>query len=1175
MKKLALILFAIFINIAAYSAFLKNVPVDLKQPDGSIIHCFVTGDEFHRRVHDKDNYTIVQNPLTGFYVYANKSGGELVPTENMVGKCDPSQLGVEPNLDIPFQKMEELRTDKLKSAKIITENSTKGDFNNIVIFIRFSDQSPTTLTLQDYEGLFNSTTTVSLKSYYKEVSNSQLNVTSHFFPQPQNQTILEYQDSHPRSYYTQFNETTNPLGYRPEEYIDREQTLFKKAVESVKDQIVASQINTDINNDGFIDNLIFILQGNVDTWGSILWPMSSGVNGSSIFIGNKQLNQFNKQLSTGLNVGVICHEFFHALGAPDLYRYTDKTIDPVGCWDLMAGGFNQHMTTFMKWKYGKWFDALPEIKQPGTYTLDAVSKSPFACYKIPSPNNPYEYFVVEYRKKEGLLETSIPENYGDGLIIYRINNRYLWGNAGGPPDEIYIYRVGGTTTINGDISKAAFSANAGRTIFNGSTSPFCFLSTGEKGWIDISNISTTGTQISFTVNESIPLSGPQNLSARLLDNQIQLKWNSPIKKSAGFLGYNVYFEDKINPINNIPLQDTTYITPIPGQKATYFFKVTAKYQQEESDPSICSFVNFATPSVKDSLTLVAIYNQCNGPNWTRKTNWLTGPLNKWEGVEVENGRVVKLSLGDERPSVGLTGQLPSDLILNLTEIRWLSFWQNRLTGNIPESWSSLVHLEVLSLSMNNLTGTLPPSWSALVNLKRLEVLGNQITGTLPESWSALVNLEHLWLKENQLTGTLPESWSSLVKLQDLWLNLNKLTGTIPKSWSTFKKMRNLSLNGNQLTGPLPESWSNFTEMWQLELNENQFTGNLPEGWSAFTKMRFLNINNNKISGPVPESWSSMVNLEYIYMGDNQITSLPKMSSWTKLQLMTVGNNLLDFADIEPNMYLTSNKFWYTPQQKFGKAEIYNKNQGQQVTLSVTVGGTNNLYQWFKDYSQLVGETSSSLVFDKLSIFDSGTYFCRVTNTNVPNLTLESEPFQVQVILSNNAPIANAGTDQSTNEGTTISLDGSLSSDPDGTPLTYKWNAPSGISLSSTSAPKPTFKVPEVKKDSTLIFSLIVNDGFVDSQPSLVRVNVLNVIKVGVNDFLKSKLMIYPNPTTGVIKIEGLSTTHKNEITILSIDGNLIRKKSYDLPTETIDISDQASGTYLLDINGQSFKIQKK
>jgi hypothetical protein len=364
-------------------------------------------------------------------------------------------------------------------------------------------------------------------------------------------------------------------------------------------------------------------------------------------------------------------------------------------------------------------------------------------------------------------------------------------------------------------------------------------------------------------------------------------------------------------------------------------------------------------------------------------------------------------------------------------------------------------------------------------------------------------------------------------------------------------------------------------MWQLELNENQFTGNLPEGWSAFTKMRFLNINNNKISGPVPESWSSMVNLEYIYMGDNQITSLPKMSSWTKLQLMTVGNNLLDFADIEPNMYLTSNKFWYTPQQKFGKAEIYNKNQGQQVTLSVTVGGTNNLYQWFKDYSQLVGETSSSLVFDKLSIFDSGTYFCRVTNTNVPNLTLESEPFQVQVILSNNAPIANAGTDQSTNEGTTISLDGSLSSDPDGTPLTYKWNAPSGISLSSTSAPKPTFKVPEVKKDSTLIFSLIVNDGFVDSQPSLVRVNVLNVIKVGVNDFLKSKLMIYPNPTTGVIKIEGLSTTHKNEITILSIDGNLIRKKSYDLPTETIDISDQASGTYLLDINGQSFKIQKK
>ena len=62
-----------------------------------------------------------------------------------------------------------------------------------------------------------------------------------------------------------------------------------------------------------------------------------------------------------------------------------------------------------------------------------------------------------------------------------------------------------------------------------------------------------------------------------------------------------------------------------------------------------------TPTfVPDSFALVALYNQCNGINWTKQTNWLTGPVSNWQGVTVENGRVVGLNLGDQ-PSVGLTG----------------------------------------------------------------------------------------------------------------------------------------------------------------------------------------------------------------------------------------------------------------------------------------------------------------------------------------------------------------------------------------------------------------------------------------------------------------------------------------------------------------------------------------
>ena len=176
---------------------------------------------------------------------------------------------------------------------------------------------------------------------------------------------------------------------------------------------------------------------------------------------------------------------------------------------------------------------------------------------------------------------------------------------------------------------------------------------------------------------------------------------------------------------------------------------------------------------------------------------------------------------------------------------------------------------------------------------------------------------------------------------------------------------------------------------------------------------------------------------------------------------------------------------------------------------------------------------------------------------------------------NKIPISIAGSDQSVNEGSTVSLDGSASSDPDSNILTYKWTAPSVITLSSTTASKPTFTAPEIKNDTILIFSLIVNDGFVNSESSTVKVSVKNVIKTGYEILGMNGLKIFPNPSNGIFKIEGLPLNQKNKISVSTIDGKLIRKKIGNSTTETIDISDQVSGTYLLVINKQSFKILKK
>lgn len=96
--------------------------------------------------------------------------------------------------------------------------------------------------------------------------------------------------------------------------------------------------------------------------------------------------------------------------------------------------------------------------------------------------------------------------------------------------------------------------------------------------------------------------------------------------------------------------------------------------------------------------------------------------------------------------------------------------------------------------------------------------------------------------------------------------------------------------------------------------------------------------------------------------------------------------------------------------------------------------------------------------------------------------------------TNQAPVANAGPDQTVNEGSAVTLDGSASTDADGNTLTYHWTAPSGITLSSATVAKPGFTAPEVTTDTPFTFSLVVNDGTVNSASDAVVITVKQINK---------------------------------------------------------------------------------
>ncbi|MDX1811554.1 MAG: PKD domain-containing protein, partial [Gammaproteobacteria bacterium] len=81
--------------------------------------------------------------------------------------------------------------------------------------------------------------------------------------------------------------------------------------------------------------------------------------------------------------------------------------------------------------------------------------------------------------------------------------------------------------------------------------------------------------------------------------------------------------------------------------------------------------------------------------------------------------------------------------------------------------------------------------------------------------------------------------------------------------------------------------------------------------------------------------------------------------------------------------------------------------------------------------------------------------------------------------SNQAPIANAGSNQTVKARELVTLNGAGSYDPDGDTLSYQWKQTGGrnVSLSDSTSVSPTFTAPKYnRKNNTLMFELTVSDG---------------------------------------------------------------------------------------------------
>jgi len=135
----------------------------------------------------------------------------------------------------------------------------------------------------------------------------------------------------------------------------------------------------------------------------------------------------------------------------------------------------------------------------------------------------------------------------------------------------------------------------------------------------------------------------------------------------------------------------------------------------------------------------------------------------------------------------------------------------------------------------------------------------------------------------------------------------------------------------------------------------------------------------------------------------------------------------------------------------------------------------------------------------------GTYVATLVVTDSEGLSSDPDTEESMVTISseNQAPTADAGTDDGTYAGGIAYLDGTGSFDPDEDPLTYSWTITGKPDGSEPVLEDPDTPTPRLFPDvvGSYMLELVVSDGFADSQPDEV---VISAVDAG--DYAQMKIL---------------------------------------------------------------------
>jgi M6 family metalloprotease-like protein len=486
------------------------------QPDGSALWVRGWGDQHHAVFETLNGFTVVQDPVTGYYEYASVTpdGEELLPTGGRPRVANPEKLGLPLGVRVtrkaskakalegqglpPGTSRWQVRRKELKEAArhlasaplgmapAPPQRQTVGNFVGLCLLIDFPDV-PATIPQSEVDAFCNNVgysgfgNNGSVYDYFLEVSGGRLRYTNIVTPY--------YTAKHPRGYYT--NESI------PQP--DRARELIKEAL----DHFLASGFDftglTADDQDYVYATNVFYAGTRVNNWAKGLWPHSYHLlTPYTLAAGRNTYDYQITDMTNELSLGTFCHENGHMIcDFPDLYDYGYESAG-VGDFCLMCAGGDEknptHVNAYLKYRAG-WASSVTKIKKG----LKALVKAGANEFFIHSKSTT-EYFILENRHQSA-RDKSLP---GSGLAIWHVDELGDNQNEQMTPAQHYEcslvqadgrFDLENDRTNRGDASDL-FGVGINDT-FDGSSSPGSNWWDGTPSRLSITSISAAGATMTF------------------------------------------------------------------------------------------------------------------------------------------------------------------------------------------------------------------------------------------------------------------------------------------------------------------------------------------------------------------------------------------------------------------------------------------------------------------------------------------------------------------------------------------------------------------------------------------------------------------------------------------------------------------------------------------------------